>query len=111
DSACASPRAGVLRQMAAARTVADYGVTGPESAQLSRAVGIWPTVPIDIITAVPSEGDVYLLCWDGLPKMLSDEAIAIILRAEEDPKAAVEQLIVQANAKGGKDNITVILVR
>lgn len=111
DSRCYRLRDGVLKQMTADHTMADHGVTGPESAQLSRAVGIWPTVPIDVVSAVPMPGDVYLLCSDGLTKMLPDETIGVVLRTEEDPKSAVERLILFANSRGGKDNITVILVR
>ena len=76
----------------------------------SRAVGIWPTVPIDIVMAVPEPDDVYLLCSDGLTKMLPDEAIAEVLRSEEDLTSAVERLVASANACGGKDNISVVLV-
>ena len=43
--------------------------------------------------------------------MLDDDRIAHVLRTEEDAQAAVDRLIFFANAKGGKDNITVILVR
>jgi protein phosphatase len=111
DSRCYRMRKDVLKQVTADHTMADHGVTGPAAAQLSRAVGIWPTVPIDIIAAIPEPGDLYLLCSDGLTKMLKDEAIAEVLRSEEDPKAAVERLISSANAGGGKDNITVVLVR
>jgi len=111
DSRCYRLRDGVFKAMTADHTMADHGVSGPESAHLSRAVGIWPTVPIDIISAVPRLGDVYLLCSDGLTKMLTDNVIGNVLRSEEDPKAAVERLVVFANSKGGKDNITVILVR
>ena len=60
---------------------------------------------------VPQTGDVYLLCSDGLTKMLSNEVIGNVLRNEEDPRVAVERLIFFANARGGKDNITVVLVR
>lgn len=111
DSRCYRLRDGVLKQMTADHTMADHGVKGPEAAHLSRAVGIWPTVPIDIIMAVPLAGDVYLLCSDGLTKMLKDDVIATVLRGEEDLKAAVERLILFANSRGGKDNITVVLVR
>jgi protein phosphatase len=111
DSRCYRLRDGVLRQMTADHTMADHGVKGPEAAHLSRAVGIWPTVPIDIIMAVPLAGDVYLLCSDGLTKMLTDEIIGSVLRSEEDLKAAVERLILFANSRGGKDNITVVLIR
>ena len=111
DSRCYRLREGVLEQMTADHTMADHGVKGPEAAHLSRAVGIWPTVPIDIIMGVPLADDVYLICSDGLTKMLSDEMIAEVLRTEEDLKAAVERLIAFANERGGKDNITAVLVR
>lgn len=111
DSRCYRLRDGVFKAMTEDHTMAGLGVSGPESAHLSRAVGIWPTVPIDILMAVPQPGDVYLLCSDGLTKMLPDESIAQVLRAEEDPKAAVDRLIFFANSRGGKDNITVVLIR
>ncbi|MEA2753254.1 MAG: family protein phosphatase, partial [Myxococcales bacterium] len=111
DSRCYRLRDGIFKQLTADHTMADLGMTGPESANLSRAVGIWAAVPIDVIVAAPSPNDVYLLCSDGLTKMLDDERIAHVLRTEEDAKAAVDRLIFFANSKGGKDNITVILVR
>jgi serine/threonine protein phosphatase PrpC len=111
DSRCYRLRNGVFTQMTADHTMADLGLTGPESANLSRAVGIWAAVPIDVIVAAPLPDDVYLLCSDGLTKMLDDDRIAHVLRTEEDAQAAVDRLIFFANAKGGKDNITAILVR
>lgn len=111
DSRCYRLRDGVLTQITADHTMSEFGVTGPESQQLSRAVGIWPTVPIDIVMAIPRAGDVYLLCSDGLTKMLKEDMIKHVLRSEEDPKIAVERLILFANSRGGKDNITVVLVR
>lgn len=111
DSRCYRLRDGALKQITADHTMRDFGVTGPESAQLSRAVGIWPAVPIDIIMAEPQAGDVYLLCSDGLTKMVPDDVIGSVLSSEEDPTKAVERLIFFANARGGKDNISVILVR
>ncbi|HVH47385.1 MAG TPA: protein phosphatase 2C domain-containing protein [Labilithrix sp.] len=111
DSRCYRWRDGELAQMTADHTMADLGVAGPESTHLSRAVGVWPTVPIDIVMAVPRPGDAYLLCSDGLTKMLSDGDIADALRATGDAKVTVERLVSLANANGGKDNITVILVQ
>jgi protein phosphatase len=111
DSRCYRVRDGVMKQMTNDHTMADYGVTGPEGAHLSRALGVWPTVPIDVIMAKPVLGDLYLICSDGLTKMISDGTIATQLLHEEDPKAAVERLVFFANAHGGKDNITVILLR
>ncbi len=111
DSRCYRLRNGVFTQLTKDHTMADLGLTGPESGNLSRAVGIWAAVPIDVIVAAPSPDDVYILCSDGLTKMLDDDRIAHVLRTEQDAQAAVDRLIFFANAKGGKDNITVILVR
>jgi PPM family protein phosphatase len=112
DSRCYRLREGVFTLVTADHTMGqEVGVVGPSSAQLSRAVGIWPTVLIDITLGVPRPGDVYVLCSDGLTKMLDDDTIARIVRTEMDLKVAVESLIAAANERGGKDNITVILVR
>ena len=111
DSRCYRLRDGVMKQMTNDHTMADYGVAGPEGAHLSRAIGVWPTVPIDMIMAAPKLGDIYLLCSDGLTKMVPDTTIATQLLHEEDPRAAVERLVFFANAAGGKDNITIILLR
>jgi len=111
DSRCYRLRDGHFTVLTADHTMAEMGVKGPEGQQLSRAVGIWPTVLIDIVMAVPETGDVYLLCSDGLTKMLPDDVIGNVLRNEEDPKVAVDRLIFFANSRGGKDNITVVLIR
>ena len=56
-------------------------------------------------------GDRLLLCSDGLTEMLTNEVIAATLRAEPDPQAACTKLVAQANDAGGRDNITVLIVR
>jgi serine/threonine protein phosphatase PrpC len=56
-------------------------------------------------------GDRLLLCSDGLTEMMTDEAIAAVLRAEGDPEAACAKLLALANEAGGRDNITVLIVR
>jgi PPM family protein phosphatase len=53
--------------------------------------------------------DVLLLCSDGLTRMVSEEKIAAILYRCADPEQACRQLVVEANAQGGQDNITVIV--
>jgi PPM family protein phosphatase len=111
DSRCYRVRDGGMKQLTKDHTMADFGVTGPEGAHLSRAVGVWPTVPIDILMLAPQPGDLYLLCSDGLTKMLPDQTIATQLLHEDDPKAALDRLVFFANSHGGKDNITVVLLR
>jgi protein phosphatase len=56
-------------------------------------------------------GDRLLLCSDGLTEMVSDDAIAAVLDSEADPEAACTNLVAQANAAGGRDNITVLIAR
>jgi len=56
-------------------------------------------------------GDVILLCSNGMTSMLPDAPIAEVLRAEPDPAAACRRLIDEANAAGGRDNVTGIVAR
>ena len=56
-------------------------------------------------------GDRLLLCSDGLTEMLTNDAIAATLRAEPDPAGRLSKLVAQANDAGGRDNITVLIVR
>jgi protein phosphatase len=66
---------------------------------------------VDILETEVEEGDVYLLCSDGLNSMLSDDEIANELRTGGALKEMAERLIVGANERGGNDNITVVLLR
>ena len=56
-------------------------------------------------------GDRLLLCSDGLTEMLCNDAIAEVLRNTLEPSAACQQLLDKANAAGGSDNITIVIVR
>ena len=111
DSRCYRFREGRLTQMTTDHTLAAEGLIGPLSSRLSRAVGIAATVKVDLLIARPLPLDLYLLCSDGLSKMVSDELVEEILRDEGDVKLAVEKLVAKANESGGRDNITVILVQ
>lgn len=111
DSRAYRLRNGKLHQMTSDHTMQELGVSGAGAAHLSRAVGIWPVVPIDIVLGKPQPGDMYLLCSDGLSKMVSDKDIEALLRSTKAPEVAVEALIKAANEHGGKDNVTVIVVR
>jgi protein phosphatase len=111
DSRVYRLRAGKLRQMTSDHTMQKLGVEGDGAAHLSRAVGVWPVVPIDIVLGKPQPGDLYLLCSDGLSKMVRDTEIEETLVANASPEAAAEALVSAANEHGGKDNITVIVVR
>jgi serine/threonine protein phosphatase PrpC len=81
----------------------------PQRSIITRALGIEPEVEVDTWTYPARAGDVVLLCSDGLTSMIEESLIAEVLRAAPDLDQAGEQLIREANAAGGRDNITVIL--
>jgi protein phosphatase len=68
-------------------------------------------VRIDVQRLALEPGDVALLCSDGLTDMLDDGRIAAALAAEPGPEAACGRLVAQANAAGGKDNVTAVVAR
>lgn len=68
-------------------------------------------VSVEVHRLTLQEGDVIMLCTDGLTGMLSDLQIGSILRAYSDPKTACERLILTANEAGGDDNVTAIVAR
>ena len=111
DSRCYRFRASKLTQLTTDHTMRHLGLQGPHANDLSRAVGIERNVQIDLVIDVPQTEDIYLLCSDGLPKMVSDRQIELTLQAENDLEAAVYRLIELANDAGGRDNVTVVLVR
>jgi len=111
DSRCYRLREGKLEQITTDHTMASLGFTGPAFAhRLHRAVGTQPSVEIDLIIGRPRPDDTYLLCSDGLSKMVPDEEIETLLVETKNPKKAIDALIARANEKGGHDNITAILV-
>jgi PPM family protein phosphatase len=85
----------------------------PQKHILSRALGVSDRVRADISSMGILGGDLFLLCSDGLSDMLSDEEVLQIARSgEKGPlKDFGEALIRAANGNGGKDNVTVVLVR
>ncbi|MFT3764323.1 MAG: protein phosphatase 2C domain-containing protein [Minicystis sp.] len=111
DSRCYRLRGKQLTQITTDHTMGAQGVTGPLASHLNRAVGVGAGVKVDLLIARPRPEDVYLLCTDGLSKMVSDADIQQILLDEPDLGKAVQKLVERANAKGGRDNITVILVQ
>jgi PPM family protein phosphatase len=82
----------------------------PQRSAITRAVGTESAIDADVFSVPAELGDVYLLCSDGLTDMLAaDDIAAAILEADGDPVAAADALVAGANARGGEDNITVVL--
>lgn len=83
----------------------------PQKSIITRALGPEPVVEVDAHTHAARDGDVYLLCSDGLTGMISDDEVSAILRGSDTLAAAAEALVRAANQSGGRDNITVVLFR
>jgi PPM family protein phosphatase len=83
----------------------------PQRSIITRALGPEPEVEVDTVTVSAEDGDVYLLCSDGLTSMVGEAAIGSILRGAPDITAAAEQLVSAALDAGGRDNVTVVLFR
>jgi protein phosphatase len=82
----------------------------PHRHVLTRALGVRPSVEPDLAEISPEPGDIFALCSDGLTIHVRDEDIADVIAGERDPQQAVDSLIDRANAGGGDDNITVLIL-
>ena len=80
----------------------------PRRSVITRALGTDPDVDVDTFVVDARDGDIFLLCSDGLTDMVSDETIAKVLSATPDLQPAAEELVRLANKAGGEDNITVV---
>lgn len=79
---------------------------------VTRAVGVSPTVDIDLLEDIALKNDLYLLCSDGLTDMISDDLIEDIqLNYKDDLEKMNQELIKQAKDHGGKDNVSVMLAQ
>jgi serine/threonine protein phosphatase PrpC len=76
-----------------------------------RALGARDTVEAEILERRLEPGDRVLLCSDGLTGMLTDEEIVELLASFPVVEDAVRALVAAANEAGGKDNVSVILLR
>ncbi len=79
---------------------------------LTRALGIDPEVEAEIHSHAVMPGDVYLICSDGLNDMVDDDEIRLTLLAlKSNLTLLAEQLVSSANDNGGRDNVSVVLVK
>ncbi len=91
---------------------ADQARSHPLRNVVTRALGGKADLAVDMQTRRMKAGDLLLLCSDGLTAMVPDEDIARILgEAKGDVEKAAKDLVAEANAHGGEDNITVVLLK
>ena len=82
----------------------------PQRSAITRALGTESSVEVDAFTVQAEPGDLFLLCSDGLPVMVADDAVSAAIEAVgRDPARAADALVAAANARGGEDNVTVVL--
>jgi protein phosphatase len=122
DSRCYRLRGGVLSQITKDHSLlqerVDAGLLTPSQAAtapgknlLTRAVGVEKTLQVEMHTHLVEAEDVYLMCSDGLTDMVSDDDIAKAMSTGSDLAQRAAELVSRANAGGGRDNITVLLIR
>ena len=92
------------------RITADEAEVHPQRNIVTRVLGVYETVEADLWPVDPVRGDRYLLCSDGLFNEVSSDQITAVLRRLADPQEAADELVRLANAGGGRDNITVVLL-
>lgn len=79
---------------------------------ITRALGLHDTVEVDLVEQPARDGDILLLCSDGLSDLLDDEEIlAAVEKHALELDRACQALVDRANSKGGDDNVTVLLIR
>jgi serine/threonine protein phosphatase PrpC len=83
----------------------------PQRSIITRALGPEPSVNVDTMTFPARDGDVFLICSDGLTTMVSDDEIRDILVDARSLRSAVNRLVDAANRGGGRDNITAVAFR
>ncbi len=83
----------------------------PQRSIITRALGPEPDVQVDTRTAPARDGDLFLLCSDGLTGMIGEAGVAQVLAEGGSLRESVRRLIAAANQAGGRDNITVVLFR
>jgi protein phosphatase len=82
----------------------------PHKNVITRALGMRDTVQVDVHTDDVLDGDMYLLCSDGLSGMVPDEHLEEIMTSTEDLEKMVNEMVDQSNRNGGVDNITTLIL-
>lgn len=121
DSRAYLLRDGTLRQLTedhtlVERMVREHRLSAEEAANhpqrniITRALGIDAHVQVDVLQERLAEGDRILLTSDGLTSMVEPPEIEAVLREQDDPQSAADRLVEMANAAGGEDNVTVLVL-
>ena len=88
----------------------EQAATAPNKNLVTRALGVDDVVLLDLNEHQVEPGDIYLMCSDGLSDMMQDSAMEEILQNGTSLALMAAELVTLANANGGRDNITVLLI-
>ncbi len=122
DSRAYRIREGAINQLTRDHSlVNDYLLAMPELSEeqrselpknvITRALGMQDHVTVDLQSDTAEEGDLYVLCSDGLSGMIDDEELLDVVGGADDLADACTRLVAMANEHGGEDNITAVVVR
>lgn len=122
DSRCYREHAGELQQVTRDHSVVqhelDAGVLTAEAARtaphrhlITQALGLGEPVRVDVTETPALRGDRFLLCSDGLTDMIAPEEMAGYFRRIDDDNVLAETLLDAALAAGGRDNISLVVIR
>ena len=122
DSRCYRLRAGVLQQITRDHSwlqeQVDAGILTREQAAASssrnlvtRALGVEPNVQMEVNEFQVAPSDLFVMCSDGLTDMVNDDDLAQLMRTPAPLEEKAALLIDTANAHGGRDNVSVLLVQ
>ncbi len=89
----------------------EEAATHPQRSIITRAIGVSEDIDVDALSLELDPGDQLLLCSDGLTGVVDDDRIARELASRDDAERTLKRLVDAANAGGGPDNITVVLLR
>jgi protein phosphatase len=121
DSRCYRLRKGTLKQLTddhslVASQVKSGHLTADEAREathkniITRAIGTSEHVKPDVVVVPLEDRDLFLLCSDGLTDMITDEDITKLLTTGRSLEERAQTLVAVANDRGGRDNITAVLV-
>ena len=122
DSRAYRIREGAISQLTRDHSlVNDYLLAMPELSEeqrselpknvITRALGMQDHVTVDLQSDTAEEGDLYVLCSDGLSGMIDDDELLDVVGGADDLADACKRLVAMANEHGGEDNITAVVVR
>ncbi len=101
----------VAEQVRAGALSPEEALRHPYRHILTRAVGGWEEIAVDLETVELMPGDYLLLCSDGVTNVVADRELAGLVTQNPEPAAATQRIIELANRRGAPDNVTVVIAR